>query len=64
MTSTPDMEGSAASITDPNLLFARIGYQLVLAREAADRGETDKVAMYEGYVDSEVRAVRKLRGPR
>ena len=58
------MAGSAASITDPHLLFERIGYQVVLAAEAEDRGEADKAAMYRGYVDTEVRAVRALRGPR
>ena len=51
----PDMTGPAASIADPLLLMARIGYRVYLTRKHG--GD-----FYKGYINAELRRLAQLRG--
>jgi hypothetical protein len=57
MRKTPDMTGKAADITDPLLLFARIGYRVYLTWR-----ESDGVAppLYQTWNQAELRRVHEL----
>jgi hypothetical protein len=57
MKQTPDMKRKASDITDPNELFARIGYRTYLMWRDGDRSPAD---LYNGYILTELRRVQKL----
>ena len=54
---TPDMTGKASEITDPILLFARIGYRTYLAWRD---GEKSPSKLYGGFNLAELRRVQEL----
>jgi len=54
---TPDMTGKASEITDPILLFARIGYRTYLAWRD---GEQSPATLYTGFNLAELRRLREL----
>jgi hypothetical protein len=54
---TPDMTGKASEITDPILLFARIGYRTYLAWRDGDQSPS---TLYTGFNLAELRRVREL----
>lgn len=54
---TPDMTGKAGEITDPILLFARIGYRTYLGWRDGDKSPS---TLYEGFNLAELRRVREL----
>jgi hypothetical protein len=51
------MTGKASEITDPILLFARIGYRTYLAWRDEDQSPS---ALYEGFNLAELRRVQEL----
>lgn len=53
---TPNMEGAASTITDTQLLFARIGYRTYLNYLAGEPNE-----FRQGYMNAELKQLAKLR---
>jgi hypothetical protein len=54
---TPNMTGKASEITDPILLFARIGYRTYLAWRDGDQSPS---ALCEGFNLAELQRVQEL----
>jgi hypothetical protein len=51
------MSGKASEISDPILLFARIGYRTFLTWRDKEQSPSD---LYKGYILTELRRVQKL----
>ena len=57
---TPDMTGKASKIDDPMKLYPRVGYHVYRKHLAELAGAAPKVAIYEGYIKTELRRLMEL----
>lgn len=55
-TKTPDMTGKASEITDPHLLYERIGYRTFLAYRDSNSPEK----LYEGFNKTDLNRLIEL----